>query len=31
MDIGKGLLEEQVRFMAPLLADWLRGKKEELL
>jgi len=31
MDIDKGLLEEQARFLAPLPADWLHGRKEELL
>ena len=31
MDIKKGLLEEQARFLAPLPADWLHGRKEELL
>lgn len=31
VDIDKGLLEEQSRFLAPLPADWLHGRKEELL
>ena len=31
MDIDKGLLDEQARFLAPLPADWLHGKEEELL
>jgi len=30
VDIDKGLLEEQGRFLAPLPADWLHGRKEEL-
>jgi len=31
VDIDKGLLEEQSRFLAPLPADWLHGRKEELV
>jgi len=31
VDIDKGLLEEQSRFLAPLPADWLHGRKEEML
>jgi len=31
VDIDKGLLEEQARFLAPLPADWLHGRKEELV
>jgi len=31
MDIDKGLLEEQARYLAPLPADWLHGRDEELL
>ena len=31
MDIDKGLLEEQARYLAPLPADWLHGRDDELL
>jgi len=31
LDIDKGLLEQEARYLAPLPADWLHGREEEMV